>query len=496
MAKKIDNLPEVFLSTRGTSTDVSRMVKAGLARKLGPKLYTRNMVEALAAIVSRNLWPIVGMLMPGAVVSHRTGLENRAAPDGSVFLSAAYPRQIKLPGVTLRQVKGHGPVDGDMPYMGSLFLASRPRAFLENLLPSRGRNAVAKTVGREEVERRLAELLRISGDIALNRLRDEARRIAPKLGLNGQFRQLDGLIAALLRSRPADLKSPAARAYAAGEPYDPNRLAVFGTLFAALRNGAWPHREDRAAQPPAFYNAAFFDAYFSNYIEGTEFRVDQAIRIVFDREIPPDRPADAHDILGTYRLVGSQDEMRRRPRDFEEFLNLLRQRHGIIMQSRPENLPGQFKRTENQAGSTVFVVPALVIGTLHQGFGMYQALAEPFTRALFMMFLVAEVHPFMDGNGRMARVMMNAELIAGGETRILIPSVFRNEYIGSLKLLTHNLDPSAFVRVMDEAQRFAHAIDFSDLAQARQFLEGHNAFEDPSDTVKLRMPNIEAEAAT
>ena len=34
-----------------------------------------------------------------------------------------------------------------------------------------------------------------------------------------------------------------------------------------------------------------------------------------------------------------------------------------------------------------------------------------------MMFLVAEVHPFADGNGRVARVMMNAELIAGGQQR-------------------------------------------------------------------------------
>jgi Fic family protein len=30
-----------------------------------------------------------------------------------------------------------------------------------------------------------------------------------------------------------------------------------------------------------------------------------------------------------------------------------------------------------------------------------------------MMFLVCEVHPFDDANGRLARVMMNAELVAG-----------------------------------------------------------------------------------
>jgi hypothetical protein len=488
MTKKTDTLPEVFLSDTELSTTIGRMVKAGSARKLGPALYTRNMKDAPEAVVSRNLWPIVRLLMAGAVVSHRTAFENRAAPDGSVFLSGAYPRQIALPGIVLRQVKGKGPVSGDMPYMGTLYLASRARAFLENLLPSRRRDKVAKTVGREEVERRLAEMLRISGEGALNQLRDQARAIAPELGLETQFRTLDDLIGALMRSRSAEMTAPAARAYAAGEPYDPQRLPMFEALFAGLREVSWPNRPDRSAEAPAFHNVAFFDAYFSNYIEGTEFPVDQAIRIVFEREMPANRPADAHDVLGTYRLAASQEEMHRRPGDFEDFLVLLKRRHAIIMDSRPDKLPGEFKTVNNQAGATMFVARELVTGTLRQGFGMYQALEEPFARALFMMFLVAEVHPFMDGNGRMARVMMNAELVAGGQTRIFIPSVYRNEYIGSLKRLTNHCDPQGFTRVMDYAQQFVARIDFADLNGARQALADHNAFLDPADQVKLRMP--------
>ncbi|MGC8535512.1 MAG: Fic family protein [Rhizomicrobium sp.] len=72
-------------------------------------------------------------------------------------------------------------------------------------------------------------------------------------------------------------------------------------------------------------------------------------------------------------------------------------------------------------------------------FGIYQALEEPFAQALVIMFLVAEVHPFADGSGRMARVMMNAELVAGEQTRIFIASVYRNEYIASLKRLTSHM---------------------------------------------------------
>ncbi len=53
-------------------------------------------------------------------------------------------------------------------------------------------------------------------------------------------------------------------------------------------------------------------------------------------------------------------------------------------------------------------------------------------RAIFMMFLVSEVHPFADGNGRVARVMMNAELAAAQQVRVLIPIVYRSNYISAL----------------------------------------------------------------
>jgi prophage maintenance system killer protein len=43
----------------------------------------------------------------------------------------------------------------------------------------------------------------------------------------------------------------------------------------------------------------------------------------------------------------------------------------------------------------------------------YQRLADLDTaweRSVLAMFVVSEVHPFDDGNGRVARIMMNAEL--------------------------------------------------------------------------------------
>jgi fido (protein-threonine AMPylation protein) len=109
-----------------------------------------------------------------------------------------------------------------------------------------------------------------------------------------------------------------------------------------------------------------------------------------------------------------------------------------------------------------------------------------------MMFLVSEVHPFADGNGRIARVMMNSELHAKGQERIIIPNVFRTEYLQSLKALTHNQRVDGLVSVMDYAQRFVAGIDFSDYAKAVIQLQDCHAFSAPADAMggggKLILP--------
>src|SRR5262249_9427272 len=225
----------------------------------------------------------------------------------------------------------------------------------------------------------------------------------------------------------------------------------------------------------------FFEAYFSNFIEGTEFAVDEAADIVFKGHIPKARPEDAHDVLGTWRVVSDNHEMSRLPGDFAELKTLLKNRHAQIMEGRPEKGPGRFKADPNRAGSTMFVAPDLVDGTLAKGFEIYRGLSNPFERAIFMMFLVSEVHPFADGNGRVARIMMNAELVAAGETRIIVPTVYRNNYLAALKALSQNAFTAALVRVIDFAQRYTAAIDFADLERARLILDRTHAFVDPNE---------------
>lgn len=67
-------------------------------------------------------------------------------------------------------------------------------------------------------------------------------------------------------------------------------------------------------------------------------------------------------MLGTWRIVSDAHEMRRTSKDGNTLNRLLTARHAAIMESRPDQRPGEFKLAENRAGATVFVPPGLVHG--------------------------------------------------------------------------------------------------------------------------------------
>lgn len=288
------------------------------------------------------------------------------------------------------------------------------------------------------------------------------------------------------------MNAPTAIARAAGEPYDAVRLERFTRLAEALR--LWPSEDHPAPviRGPAFEHLAFFDAYFSNFIEGTEFEVAEALEIVFENRIPATRPADAHDVLGTFRLVSSGYEMGRSmvglARDFPAFRAMLESRHENILRGRHEAHPGQFTEAANRAGNTSFVHPDQPVGTMTRGLELLPSLPDPFHGAVYMMFLVSEAHPFSDGNGHLARAMMNAELISGGQRRILIPTVIRGDYIGGLRRLSRNDDPHTLIQLLSFAQRFTARVDFSELATAQAELTRCGAFES-GEEARLRMPS-------
>jgi len=143
------------------------------------------------------------------------------------------------------------------------------------------------------------------GELHLNRIRDDARALAPALGLQSEICATGSDCRPLLRTREARLTSPAAKARSKGLPYDDASVKRCTILAAALRSTGLP---ETAREPPSAESriaASFIEAYFSNYIEGTRFVVEEAKKIVFDGVVPVQRSQDGHDVLATYRQLAN-----------------------------------------------------------------------------------------------------------------------------------------------------------------------------------------------
>ena len=117
------------------------------------------------------------------------------------------------------------------------------------------------------------------------------RQIAPELNLEKQFQTIDALIGTLLGTKEVKLVSEMGQARVKKAPYDVQRLDLFQILRDFLAPLAPQIRP--AKKSDNIENLAFFEAYFSNFIEGTEFPVEEAHEIIFEGAIPQDRPEDA-----------------------------------------------------------------------------------------------------------------------------------------------------------------------------------------------------------
>ena len=465
---------------------ISRLVKQGRLKKIAPRIYTTNLIDSPENIVRRNILNILMRLFPGRVISHRSAREMRLTSNGFFFLTGNANRKVtNLPGVVIVVNKGPGGDKNDTVF-GQMFIAGEYRWMLENMQESRRSGDQSKVLPTDVIEKKLGSILIASGEEGLNAYRDTLRETAERLGMGKEFQKINKLISALLATHKADvLKTPYAKALSVGLRFDENRKRLFETLFDALQEQHFVSRQIPFQTEDEYRDIAFFESYFSNYIEGTEFEVGEARQIVETGVPIAHRNEDSHDILGTFQLVSNRSEMMRYPQTAQELIDILCHRHAILLSGRPDLNPGLFKEINNHAGNTEFVDAKLVQGTLEVGFDYYTALPSPLAKAIYMMFLISETHPFNDGNGRTARVMMNAELFRTGEAKIIVPTVYREDYLLSLRKMSRQGEPLAYIKVMETLHRFGQTLYGRTTDNLLSYLTDCNAFKEP-DEAKLR----------
>jgi len=479
-------MTKLFFSHGPEAKKLAIRYSKGELQRIRKGIYIDSFNENDIKQTLENNWHQVACyLFDSPLIVARTAAELKPAKGNLYFVSAELTgrRTVTVQHLNFNIVPGNT-TTGTLQFSVNLKKSNRARMCLENLAPSRGNKNSKKTLGAQWVERELVKVARDRGEKALNQLRDEAKNIAVALNFKKEFSTLNQMISAILNSHLVEgvLQTTIGLAQASGEPFDPIRLDRFHT-FAQYLTDLPLSKNNYIYSSSSWRNIAFFESYFSNYIEGTEFTIEEAEKIVFEKQTIYQRHADSHDVISHMELTHDMSEMKCVPTTPVELINLLKMRHKLLLAERPDKRPGEFKQKANQAGATQFVSPSDVEGTLVQGFKIHQLLPKGIHRALFIHFLISECHPFDDGNGRLSRIMMNAELVSQDQYKIIVPTVHRESYLLSLKNATRSDRFRTNVKVLHQMQCYIASIDWNDYAEVKTLLQQHAAFKEPDEGV-------------
>jgi len=158
----------------------------------------------------------------------------------------------------------------------------------------------------------------------------------------------------------------------------------------------------------------------SSRIEGTRTNMEDAFKDIAD--LPPDEHDDWAEVQNYIRAInfaiGALDTLPLSNR-------LLRQTHGILMEGvrGKHKMPGEFRTSQNWIGvslkNAVFIPPhdehvPDLMGDLEQFLHARDIFAHPLLRIAIAHYQFETIHPFLDGNGRLGRLMISLYLAAEG----------------------------------------------------------------------------------
>ena len=86
-------------------------------------------------------------------------------------------------------------------------------------------------------------------------------------------------------------------------------------------------------------------------------------------------------------------------------------------------------------------------------FELLQQEKEPAVRVVLGHFVFVYIHPYVDGNGRMGRFLMNVMLASGDYPWTVIPLEKRNQYLAALESASVDRDIAPFTKFLSDLIR-------------------------------------------
>jgi Fic family protein len=172
----------------------------------------------------------------------------------------------------------------------------------------------------------------------------------------------------------------------------------------------------------------------SNALEGSTLSVGETeLAIMKGVTLTGHDPAYVRDARNLARALDRLVELARekRPTNFEDVHEI----HALILGDRPG--AGVFRNEPVRIAGAAHHPPPDWEGVMSgmedwQRWSLGNADLPPALRAIVLHAWLTHVHPYLDGNGRLARAIGNLELIRGGYPPIIIPRSQREHYLRAL----------------------------------------------------------------
>ena len=216
--------------------------------------------------------------------------------------------------------------------------------------------------------------------------------------------------------------------------------------------------------------------YHSNAVEGNSLTLGETRSLILHGLTAHGKPMRDHlDIEGHDEAVKAMEDAVRRDELLSEVF--IRNLHKVLLKEPYENdaitpdgqpvkrriAVGEYKTQPNNVRTSTgeiyyFTPPEQVKPAMSDLIDWYRRQEDegehPIVIAATFHYRFIRIHPFDDGNGRMARLLMNMILIKHGYTVAIIPSEERGQYINSLEQADKTEDLTEFITYIADCCKY------------------------------------------
>ena len=234
------------------------------------------------------------------------------------------------------------------------------------------------------------------------------------------------------------------------------------TLHELLQKADFYKQKISSARPLAKEELKSLDDYFrigftysSNALEGNTLTISETKILLEDGITVGGRPLkDCYEAVGHGAAYDFMLELARQ-QDMKITEETIWKLHRLFYQKVDADQAGQYRSIQVYISGTEYIppspedVPQLMKHLADQIHSSLSAL-HPIELAAMAHKRLVDIHPFVDGNGRTARLLMNLILVNAGYGVVSIPPIWRNDYINALSASRRLNDIEPFSKLIAE----------------------------------------------